>query len=182
MALPGSGTISINNIRNEFGASGSPDMAEYYRGGARVSWNNVNVPTSGTISLSNFYGAQNGYLIQQGSGGTGGFYRGYDRGLNGSTAIGSMYQTAWINGIQITAIRLSYAVIKGSTYITFQIYMAGNHARSVFGRYYDTSFGNLYTGSSTFYGIASGYTYWHWTRPNVGQYDGSGAIRCYLYP
>jgi len=181
MALPGSGTISINDIRNEFGASGEPDMAEYYRGGARVSWNNTNVPTSGTISLSNFYGTQNGYLIQQGSGGTGNFYRGYDRGQNGSAAIGSMYQTTW-NGIAISAIRLSYAVIKGSTYITFQIYMQGSRARNTFGRYYDTSFGNLYTSSGGSYGIQSGYTYWYWTRPNVGQYDGSGAIRCYLYP
>ena len=32
-------------------------LSDYYRGGAYVTTNNTNVPTSGAISLSNFYGA-----------------------------------------------------------------------------------------------------------------------------
>ena len=43
----------MNDIRNQFGASGSPDMAEYYRGGVNASrvhsygsGHNTSVPTS----------------------------------------------------------------------------------------------------------------------------------------
>lgn len=179
MPLPTSGQIAISNLRSEFGDTpGEDGLNEYYRGGAYVSWNNSNVPTSGQIALSNFYGAQNGYLIQQGATG---IFRGYDRGLVGSPAIGSIYQTTW-NGIQIYAVRVSYVVIKGITYITHQIFLQGSRARNTFGRYYDTSFGNLYTASSSTYQVISGNTQWTWTRTNVGQYDGSGAIRFYLYP
>ncbi len=57
MALPSSGTITLAQIQTEFGGSSPTSLSEYYRGGAYVTSNNTNVPTSGTISLSNFYGA-----------------------------------------------------------------------------------------------------------------------------
>lgn len=58
MPLQGSGQITLTDIQNEFGGSNPIDMSEYYRGGAYVTQNNTNVPTSGTISMSNFYGGQ----------------------------------------------------------------------------------------------------------------------------
>lgn len=59
MALQTSGAISLLDIQNEFGGSNPININEYYRGGAYVPniTQNNNVPTSGTISLSNFYGA-----------------------------------------------------------------------------------------------------------------------------
>lgn len=57
MALQNSGAISIANIATEFGGSQPHSLNEYYRGGSFVTDNNTNVPTSGQISLSNFYGA-----------------------------------------------------------------------------------------------------------------------------
>ena len=59
MALQTSGTISIDDLRTEFGDTGSSSLGEFYRGGSLVpnTGTNVAVPTSGTISLSNFYGA-----------------------------------------------------------------------------------------------------------------------------
>lgn len=57
MALPSSGTITLNDIKTEFGGSTPVQLSDYYRGGAYVTTNNTNVPTSGAISLSNFYGA-----------------------------------------------------------------------------------------------------------------------------
>lgn len=59
MALPTSGPISIQDIVNEFGGSGTHSLSEYYRGGTYVPNTpaNSNIPTSGSISLSNFYGA-----------------------------------------------------------------------------------------------------------------------------
>lgn len=60
MTLPASGTISLNDLQTEFGGSNPIEISEYYRGGGLVPNITVNnaVPTSGQISLSNFYGAQ----------------------------------------------------------------------------------------------------------------------------
>ena len=61
MALQSSGAISFDNLRNEYGNGGSIALSEMYRGGSFVlnHSNNGNVPTSGTISLSNFYSQNN---------------------------------------------------------------------------------------------------------------------------
>ena len=61
MALQGSGAISFNNLRTEYSNSGSIALSEMYKGGSFVAnhSNNPNVPTSGTIAMSNFYGANN---------------------------------------------------------------------------------------------------------------------------
>ena len=59
MACPASGTITIQDIVNEFGGSTPHSLSEYYRNGGEVPGNNTNVPTSGAISLSNFYSAVN---------------------------------------------------------------------------------------------------------------------------
>ena len=56
MALQSSGAISLSNIQTEFGGSNPISMSEYYRGGSFTTNNNTNVPTSGSISFSNFYG------------------------------------------------------------------------------------------------------------------------------
>ena len=59
MALPTSGPISLQMIRDEFGGPTPVSLGNYYRGGGLVpnSAANANVPTSGPISLSNFRGA-----------------------------------------------------------------------------------------------------------------------------
>lgn len=61
MTLPSSGAISINSLVGEYGGSAPHSLSEYYRGGGLVAnhANNSSVPTSGTISLSNFYGQSN---------------------------------------------------------------------------------------------------------------------------
>ena len=59
MALPSSGVLKISDIATEFQDTVPYKLSDYYRGGALVpnaSANN-NVPTSGAIKLSNFYGA-----------------------------------------------------------------------------------------------------------------------------
>ena len=58
MPLASSGTLSINDIAGEFGGSANPEsLSEFYRGGSRVpnTTLNANIPTSGTIAISNFY-------------------------------------------------------------------------------------------------------------------------------
>jgi hypothetical protein len=56
MTLPSSGTLTINNIVGEFGGSAPHGLSEYYRNGGLVTPQNTTVPTSGTISISDFYG------------------------------------------------------------------------------------------------------------------------------
>lgn len=60
MTLQTSGTISLANVQTEFGGSNPISMNEYYAGGSYVpsgtTGTNGAVPTSGTISMSQFYG------------------------------------------------------------------------------------------------------------------------------
>ena len=59
MPLPGSGSISLNDIQNEFGGSNPISISEYYNNGSFVRSLGAapNVPTSGQIAFSNFYGS-----------------------------------------------------------------------------------------------------------------------------
>lgn len=62
MPLQSSGTITLAQIQAEFGGSNPISLNEYYRGGVYVANTLINaaIPTSGTISFSNFYGASAG--------------------------------------------------------------------------------------------------------------------------
>lgn len=59
MPLPASGIITLADLAAEFGGTAPHSLSEYYRNGGLVpdTAANANVPTSGAISLSNFYGA-----------------------------------------------------------------------------------------------------------------------------
>jgi hypothetical protein len=58
MTLPLSGPLSLSAIQTEFGGSNPININEYYRGGAYVPGTAANsgIPTSGTISIGDFYG------------------------------------------------------------------------------------------------------------------------------
>jgi len=60
MAIPLTGAISLTDIQTEFGGTNPISLSEYYKGGAYVLTTDYapNVPTSGAISLSDFYGAR----------------------------------------------------------------------------------------------------------------------------
>lgn len=60
MTLPSSGSLSLSQIQGEFGGSNPISLSEYYAGGSYVpagtSGTYGAVPSSGTISIRNFYG------------------------------------------------------------------------------------------------------------------------------
>jgi len=62
MALPSSGPLSLADIQTEFGGSNPISLSEYYAGGTYVpagtSGTYGAVPSSGAISIRNFYGTQ----------------------------------------------------------------------------------------------------------------------------
>lgn len=66
MTIKSSGTLSITEIQAEFGGPTPIQLSNYYKGGAYVSGGAAapNVPTSGVIQLSNFYGASKGVVGQ----------------------------------------------------------------------------------------------------------------------
>lgn len=63
MAITGSGTIKWSDLQTEFGGSNPISLSEYYRGGSYVGSTNTNVPTSGQIKISDFYGASAADLV-----------------------------------------------------------------------------------------------------------------------
>jgi hypothetical protein len=60
MALPSSGAISLLDIQTEFGGPIPISLNAYYRGGSYITTNDYapNVPSSGAISLNQFYGSK----------------------------------------------------------------------------------------------------------------------------
>lgn len=83
MPLPSSGPITLAMIRAFYGGAAPDSIFEYYKGGAYVpnTAGNATVPTSGAISLFNFYG--------QGGGGGGG---GSPISASNSGANGTLFQ------------------------------------------------------------------------------------------
>lgn len=63
MTLPTSGPLTLADIQTEFGGSNPISLSEYYAGGSYVpagtSGTYGAVPSSGTISIRNFYGTSN---------------------------------------------------------------------------------------------------------------------------
>lgn len=63
MAIPSSGPLTLADIQTEFGGSNPISLSEYYAGGGLVpagtSGTYGAVPSSGQISIQNFYGTQN---------------------------------------------------------------------------------------------------------------------------
>jgi hypothetical protein len=62
MALQTSGPISLANIIDEFNVTPGPNgigLTAFYRGGLIVpnTFDNAGIPTEGTISIRDFYGA-----------------------------------------------------------------------------------------------------------------------------
>ena len=91
MTLQSSGAISLNDVAGEFGGSTPHSLSEYYGVASGV-------PSSGTISLSNFYGTSNaqyvyatgGSVSQSGNYRTHYFYgSGYFNITNGGNSAGS---------------------------------------------------------------------------------------------
>jgi hypothetical protein len=74
MTLQSSGAISLLDIQNELGGGSPIGINEYYRGGAYTPSSISQVPASGTIAFSNFYGVskantQSGAITGSKSGG-----------------------------------------------------------------------------------------------------------------
>ena len=196
MTLPAAGNaISINSLVGEYGGSGSHSLSEYYKGGSFVAnhSNNANVPTSGTISLSDFHGQSNtspaptsySYAMVNGNGGLGGIV-----GFASATNIGSLsnnpQSTAFSNGFNPTWVVMgsSSSIGKGGQSITdLRLIASGTLANSGFTSWFIPSsclnLGNL-VGNKTLlranasYSTGGNATTWEWANQSF-QFSTSGS-------
>lgn len=74
MTLPASGELTLADIQGEFGGANPIGLNEYYAGGGLVPPGTTGthgaVPTSGEISVYNFYGTSNTFPLRWGDTGT----------------------------------------------------------------------------------------------------------------
>ena len=167
MALPSSGTLSINDIVGEFGGSAPHSLSEYYRGGGLVPniAANSSVPTSGTISISNFYGAQNALWAVDMTAGEvdipffslyhAGYVDDYDGNGNG---IGSLtdYSVDFLSGATCKQ-------ISNDQYGNLFFIVSGVHSNSGWTTMAISGIGSFNRASASVYSTTSGNTEWRWT-------------------
>jgi hypothetical protein len=67
MSIPSSGPLNLTTIQTEFGGTNPIGLNEYYAGGAYVPAGTTGtygaVPSSGAISIRNFYGTANTFIV-----------------------------------------------------------------------------------------------------------------------
>lgn len=119
MTLQSSGPLKASEIQTEFGGSSPFRLSDYYAGGANVPAGTVGdggpIPSSGTISFSDFYGASN--IIDVPKTLTVGEFsgaRGFLDGVYGSLSPDELFRTVQIDLINANA-------------GTILIQMAGSH-------------------------------------------------------
>ena len=107
MAIPTSGPVSLLDIKNEFGDIDPVSISEFYRNGGKVGNNNISVPTSGTIALSDFRGATNEFVVTLSATGNPYTY------VNVKDLVDAQDPTVWTSGIPISIV-IESGVVVGS--------------------------------------------------------------------
>jgi hypothetical protein len=121
MALPESGTLTFAQIATEFSGSQPYSLSQYYRGGSLVGANNTNVPTSGVISFSNFYGASAGITLT--------FSSNFNTVNLLSQAVGAGFNAT--TGGTLTVVINSGVIISGTAANNYAIYTDNFPANSI---------------------------------------------------
>jgi hypothetical protein len=145
MTLQSSGAISLANIQTEFGGANPISLSEYYRGGGYTTTNNTGVPTSGTISISNFYGTSAGIslvvdvLILAGGGAGGDAYNDGSTGGGGGGAGGLRIITSLTTSTASVVIGAGAAIDDGTNSSFGSNSAIGGGGGGQEGRYQDTN-------------------------------------------
>lgn len=181
MALQASGPISLSDIQTEFGGTNPISLSEYYAGGVYVPSGTGSIPSSGTISLSDFYGTSAALVVTvtEAAFDGGGFeckgfslqntYRVSDSSSPSThSAFGSRTPTT-VNGVTIRAL---YERYDKSVY-QFEVCLGGTRPKDFFTSINVQGYGQLNT-SSAGHDQVGGFTYWYWTTGNIARWDGTG--------
>lgn len=156
MTLPSSGPLSLSDIQGEFGGSNPISITEYYAGGGLVPTGTTGtygaVPSSGAISIRNFYGTTKGNTVTVGTYFDGTYtHYGYESGV----PYGSISPTTWpIDGGTIYALYWININVLGFS-------LVGSHANS--GWTNMNVAGTLVNRASASYNNSGYYTTWTWS-------------------
>ncbi len=196
MTLPNSGSLALSQIQSEFGGSNPISLNEYYRGGANVPahGNTTGIPSSGTISINQFYGKSNAAPIDttvggnQGSAGPLGKFGQQNQGIQSAAdgtdfpAIGSWTNSGFTNSSGNASFNIT-AFASGASNIapnTPRFALGGNNTGPTFSAltgYNVLSGGGLNINLSNATGIVSANLGTRYT-PNAftGVLNGSGSL------
>jgi hypothetical protein len=184
MSVTGSGKVALGgDVASELGGSTPHKMSEYYRNGAYTGSNNTDVPTSGKISLSNFFGASAGVLVTVVQGKrtdiptSNGYWKANDllnasnNGFMTADSKGSRSPTTF-QGVTIQGL---YEVISTtpSVFTKFCIVMDGSRAKSWFTSA-DVQGGGLLLTANATHREYNGSTIWDWDITDYSTWDGTG--------
>jgi len=154
-------------------------ISNFYKGGinshvpAYDTRHNPNVPTSGTIELADFYSAHKGWDVGRVSRyyrASNWIYYGYSPRRTNAIRTGfGLLSPTHFRGVEVWGFTNEYRPRKTNSW-RLSFYLQGSRPRNFFTRYYDPSFGNLYTSNSREYFTTSGYTCWRWYPNFQGQW------------
>jgi hypothetical protein len=115
MALTGSGTISMGDMRTEFGISGAISMSDLYRGGSEVPTTKEITDGISSVSYSGVSGATLGYSNRYMYGNLHTYSGGI--GAGGTWAYGFMYNTQALSSV-FNSTLINNGGITGSNYVS----------------------------------------------------------------
>jgi len=188
MALQTSGPISLDDIQTEFGGTNPIDISDYYRNGDYVTnaTANQNIPESGEISLSDFYGATRGIEVTVTQANPSLEYKGaalygesayiaggilYDVSPNTYPAFGSM-SPATYEGATIQGLYENHDYPGAFDDYYFMFILSGTRAKSFFTELQVEGVGTLTSASATHVQSTSS-TIWYWAISNSAEWNGS---------
>lgn len=159
MTLQTSGAISFSDLQTEFGGSNPISLSEYYAGGAYVpggtTGTNGAVPSSGTISMSQFYGTSNVVVTIA------------DQFIT-ATRVGASVTATALYGLDATG--TAYKGVNGNTTF-FSNWISPTSVASNYEVYATLSSGSLSTGTTGSWLALSSSRTWGVNRSAYGQSD-----------
>jgi hypothetical protein len=160
MTLQASGAISLQDIEGEFGGSAPTSLSEYY--------GSDTAPSSGEISLFDFYGLSNytpTHTVTEGQDGT---YYGFIHSSLAAGPIGSVSPTTF------QSVAMMYAYYKPSE-TKAQVGFSGNLGQSWFTSVQFEDGAVLSTSGATyFWDNFNDISGWYWTEAKPARWDGTG--------
>ena len=190
MAVTASGVIAMSgDVVGEFTGAAPHSLSEYYRNGIYINSGNTNVPTSGEISMSDFYGAAANVTVTvtEGSIAINGVpagstsYYGYGATNKYIDADTFVFRAGGARGAR-TPTSLNGATIQGLYRILGNIYdpgtfftvvLSGTRAKSFFTSISVLGIGT-FTSASAAFSTVGGSSTWKFSTATVGGWDGSG--------
>tara|TARA_R110000782_G_scaffold2970_1_gene10992 strand:+ start:26954 stop:27544 length:591 start_codon:yes stop_codon:yes gene_type:complete len=189
MALPSTGELALTDIQTEFGGSNPIGLSEYYAGGLYVPSGTTGdggaIPTTGEITIGDFYGSQSGITITVTEGSlVVSVHTGYGFNTTGaltdgtySSNYGSVSPTTYEGATIWAIVRLVTKYINNPP-PGFYVVLSGNRAQNFFTSIDVQGYGTLLSSNATRTYLTGNplgaRTMWGWAGVQPSGWDGTG--------